>query len=185
MAIKCKLRKTTLALILPLLTATAQAQPHPRDKDIHDADTLAWWHTTELLAGDRMEGRDTGSAAYQRAADLVAVRFRKAGLQPAGDAGSFFQSVPLHEAAVDADGTSFTLVRDRGSEQPIAFLQQITINAAPGLPAETEAPLTFRGYCGKEAMREIDGKIVVCFGTQRQNLPSGAERTANARAGRA
>ncbi len=179
------MRKTTPALILLLLTTTAHAQPHPRDKEIHDADTRAWWHTTELLAGDAMEGRDTGSAAYQRAAELVAARFRKAGLQPAGDAGSFFQSVPMHEAAVDAGGTSFTLVRDRASEQPIAFLQQITINAAPGLPAETEAPLTFRGYCGKEAMQEIDGKIVVCFGTQRQGLPNGAERTANARAGRA
>ena len=112
MAIKCKLRQTTPALILLLATA-AQAQQHPRDKDIHDADTRAWWHTTELLADDRMEGRDTGSAAYQRAADLVAARFRKAGLQPAGDSGSFFQSVPLHESAVDAGGTSFTLLRDR------------------------------------------------------------------------
>ncbi len=185
MAIKCKLRKTTPALFLLLLATTAQAQRHPRDKEIHDADTRAWWHTTELLAGDRMEGRDTGSAAYQRAAKLVAARFGRAGLLPAGDAGSFFQSVPMHESAVDSDGTSFTLVRDRGGVQPIAFLQQITINAAPGLPAEIEAPLTFRGYCGTEAMKEIDGKIVVCFGTQRQGLPNGAERTANARAGRA
>jgi Peptidase family M28 len=179
------LPKPPPALILLLLATSAQAQQHPRDKEIHDADTRAWWHTTESLAGDRMEGRDTGSAAYQRAAELVAARFRKAGLQPAGNAGSFFQSVPLHESAVDANGTSFTLVRDRGSEQPIAFLQQITINAAPGLPSEIDAPLTFRGYCGKEAMQQIDGKIVVCFGTQRQGLPSAAERTANARAGRA
>ena len=97
---------------------------------------------------------------------------------------AFFQSVPLHEVAVQTDRTSFTLLHDRGSEQPIAFLQQITINAAPGLPPETEAPLTFRGYCGQEAMKEVDGKIVVCFGTQRQGLPNGAERVANARAGR-
>jgi hypothetical protein len=80
-------------------------------------------------------------------------------------------------------GPASHLVRDRGGEQPIAFLQQIAINAAPGLPPETEAPLTFRGYCGQEAMREVDGKIVVCFGTQRQGLPNGAERVANARAG--
>ena len=183
--IKCKLPKTTFALFFLLLATAAPGQQHPRDKEIHDADTRAWWHTTESLAGDGMEGRDTGSAAYRRAAELVAGRFRKAGLQPAGDAGSFLQPVPMREAAVDADGTSFTLVRDRGGEQPIAFLQQIAINAAPGLPSETEAPLTFRGYCGKEAMQEIDGKIVVCFGTQRQGLPSGVERTANARAGRA
>ena len=54
------------------------AQPHPRDHEIHDADTLAWWHTTEALSNDAMEGRDTGSAAYQRAADYVAARFKAA-----------------------------------------------------------------------------------------------------------
>jgi hypothetical protein len=177
--------KTTAPVLLLVLAMAAPSQQHPRDQDIHDADTRAWWHTTELLADDRMEGRDTGSAAYRRAADLVAARFRKAGIQPAGDGGAFFQSVPLHEVAVQAAGTSFTLLHDHGGEQPIAFLQQITINAAAGLPPETEAPLTFRGYCGQEAMQEVDGKIVVCFGTQRQGLPNGAERVANARAGHA
>jgi hypothetical protein len=170
-----------------LLAASAYAQQHPRDKEIHDEDTRAWWHTTEALSGDAMEGRDTGSAAYQRAADYVAGRFREAGLHPAGDNGTFFQTVPLHEVAVDGDGTSFTLVRDHGSESPIEFLQQITIAAAAAanLPPETEAPLTFRGYCGKDAMKDIAGKIVVCFGTLREGLPSGAERVANARAGNA
>jgi len=91
-----------------LLVVSAQAQSHPRDKQIHDADTLAWWHTTEALSGDDMEGRDTGSPAYRRAADYVAGRFRQAGLQPAGDGGTFFQSVAMHEVAVDPSGTSFT-----------------------------------------------------------------------------
>ena len=177
--------KTTRALLALILATGADAQQHPRDKEIHDADTRAWWHTTESLANDGMEGRDTGSAAYQRAAQLVADRFREAGLHPAGDKGSFFQSVALHEAAVVAEGTSFTLLRDQGAEQPIAFLQKITINPAPNLPSETEAQLTFRGYCGLDAMQAVDGKIVVCFGTQRQGLPSGADRVTNARAGHA
>ncbi|HXA99263.1 MAG TPA: hypothetical protein VNW05_01960, partial [Steroidobacteraceae bacterium] len=54
-----------LALAAPLV---AQAQQHLRDGEIHDTDTLAWWHTTVALSDDSMEGRDTGSAAYQRAA---------------------------------------------------------------------------------------------------------------------
>ena len=161
------------------------AQQHPRDAEIHDADTLAWWHTTEALSGDAMEGRDTGSAAYQRAAEYVANRFKQAGLQPAGEKGGYFQPVPLHEVAVESAGTSFTVVRDAGGEMPLQFLQQITINASANLPAETEAALTFRGYCGKEAMKDITGKIVVCFGTQRQGLPGGGERMANAREGKA
>jgi len=148
-----------------------------------DADTKSWWRTTEILSADNMEGRDTGSAAYQRAADYVADRFRKAGLQPAGDNHTFFQSVAMSEVAVDT--ATFTVERDHGAALPIEFLQQITVTPSTGLPPETEAPLTFRGYCGKEAMKDITGKIVVCFGTQRQGLPAGAERTANARAGNA
>ena len=129
------LTSVLLAALSSLQTATAQA--HPRDKEIHDVDTLAWWHTTEALSGDAMEGRDTGSAAYQRAAEYVAGRFRAAGLKPAGEDG-YFQSVPMHEVAVDAAGTSFTLVRQSGAQVPIEFLQQITIGAAANLPAETE-----------------------------------------------
>lgn len=171
------------ATVLILLAVFAQAQQHPRDKEIHDADTLAWWHTTEALSGDDMEGRDTGSAAYQRAAEYVAGRFRVAGLQPAGDGGTYYQSVAMHEVEVAGQGTSFTVVRAGGSMLAVEFLQQITIAPAADMPVETEAPLTFRGYCGKEAMREIAGKIVVCFDSRADGMPAPAERTANARAG--
>ncbi len=171
------------ALFLALLLATgaACAQQHPRDGEIHDADTKAWWHTTEDLSNDTMEGRDTGSAAYQRAADYVAKRFKQAGLKPAGDGGTYFQTVPMHQVQVEPAGTSFSVVRESGSSASLEFLQQITINAAAGLPP-LDAPLSFRGYCGKDAMAGAAGQVVVCFGTQRTGLPSGAERTANAKA---
>src|ERR1700722_7301586 len=114
---------------------------HPRDGAIHDADTRAWWHTTEALSGDDMEGRDTGTAAYQRAAEYVAARFKNVGLEPAGDGPSYFQSVPMHEVAVEADGTSFSVEREKGGARAIDFLQQITISPAANLPEETEAAL--------------------------------------------
>jgi hypothetical protein len=163
----------------------AHAQQHPRDDEIHDADTLAWWHTTEALSNDRMEGRDTGSQAYQRAADYVAARFKAAGLVPAGENGSYFQMVPMHEVAVTPEGTSFTLIARDGTSTDIEFLQRIIISPMKGLSASLEAPLTFRGYCGKEVMSDIAGKIVVCFGTQREGLPSYTQRSVNARAGKA
>jgi hypothetical protein len=158
------------------------AGSHPRDQEIHDPDTLAWWHTTEALSNDSMEGRDTGSASYERAAEMVAERFKAAGLQPAGENGTYFQSVPMHQVDVLPEGTSFTAVRS-GSTVELAFLQEITIAPAQDLPVAFGAPLTFRGYCGKDAMAEIRAKVVVCFRTQRQGMPSGAERVANARAG--
>jgi len=175
------------ALLLIAWVASAQqpAASHPRDSQIHDADTKAWWHTTEVLSSDAMQGRDTGTAAYQRAADYVAQRFQQAGLKPAGDHGTWFQTVPMHDVTVERAGTSFTWLPAHGPATAIPFLEQISITAAPGLPTRTQAALTFRGYCGKEAMQGVAGKLVLCFGTQRAGLPTGAERAANARAGHA
>jgi hypothetical protein len=167
------------------LCARGGAQQHPRDFAIHDADTRSWWHTTEALSNDAMEGRDTGSPAYQRAAEYVAKRFENAGLKPAGDNGTYFQTVPMHEVAVVPEGTSFTLERPGGGQVEMSFLQEIAVTPFAGMPAETRGALTFRGYCGKDAMAGIAGKFVVCYGARRQGLPGAAERVANARAGKA
>src|SRR5215831_2203540 len=90
-----KFRYFVAAAVLLSVSAQAQSGRHPRDREIHDPDTRAWWHTTEALSNDGMEGRDTGSAQYQRAAELVAARFRAAGLKSVG--GAYFQNVPMHE----------------------------------------------------------------------------------------
>jgi hypothetical protein len=91
----------------------------------------------------------------------------------------------MHEIAVVPEGTRFTLSRSDGSEAALEVLKQITITPAEGLPDRIDAPLTFRGYCGKEVMADIAGKVVVCFGTQREHLPGSAVRAANAREGKA
>jgi Zn-dependent M28 family amino/carboxypeptidase len=169
------------AVLLLLATGLAGAQQHPRDGEIHDADTLAWWHTTEALSNDAMEGRDTGSAVYQRAADYVAKRFKAAGLLPAGDDGTYFQMVPMHEVQVEPLGTSFVVERS-GGKLRLDFLQEITVAASETALREGVGALAFRGYCGKDAMTGVAGKIVVCFGTQRAELPSGGDRAANAKA---
>jgi len=39
-----------------------------------DAETRAWWALTEELSSDAMEGRDTGSPGFDRAAAVVAAR---------------------------------------------------------------------------------------------------------------
>jgi hypothetical protein len=176
------MRTLLSVLIFVFATGSATAQTHPRDGEIHDSDTLAWWHTTEALSNDGMQGRDTGSAAYQRAAEYVAARFKAAGLKPAGDNGTYFQTVPLHEVAVEPEGTSFVVERP-GGDLRLAFLQEITLTPSEKLLKAGSGPLTFRGYCGKDAMANVEAKIVVCFGTSRAGLPSGAERVSNARAG--
>src|ERR1700722_7331045 len=90
-----------LATLLCCSAVTSFAQQHPRDGEIHDADTKAWWHTTEFLSSDAMEGRDTGTPAYQWAAEYVAKRFLELGLKPAGEDGGYFQAVPMRQVDVD------------------------------------------------------------------------------------
>lgn len=171
--------KTVSLVMLSLLSAAL------RDGEIHDPDTLAWWHTTEALSGDDMQGRDTGSPAYQRAAEYVAKRFENAGLRPAGENGGYFQSVPMHEIAGSPRGTHFSLVRSDGSRTELKYLEEITYEPEQGLPARLEGELTFRGYCGRREMDNIAGKIVVCFGNRRASLPGEDARIDNAIAGHA
>ncbi len=168
--------------MLAALALTASAQ-HPRDKDIHDPDTLAWWHTTEALSNDGMEGRDTGSAAYQRAAEMVAARFKAAGLQAGGEIGTYLQTVPMHQVDIEPAKSYFTLSVGISGELGTGFKFLEEITAVPPADAVTDktADVVFRGYCGKDAMSGVIGKFVICFGTQRTGLPGGAERLANVR----
>lgn len=177
------MRQPLLAALALLTAATsAQAASASRAAEIKDPDTRAWWAITETLAGDDMEGRDVASAAYDRAARLVAERFRKAGLKPAGENGTWFQEVPLHEVQVVSEGTSFTVQRDGAPPAPLAFLKEISIRAADDLPATLSAPLTFRGYCAPADLSGAAGKVVVCFNTKRQGLTTAAQRIAAAQA---
>jgi hypothetical protein len=46
------------------------------------------------FADDSMMGRDAGTYWDEKAGDYVAAQFRALGLQPAGDSGTYFQTVP-------------------------------------------------------------------------------------------
>ena len=87
-------------MLAGLIAGGAQAAPPSRAAAIKDPDTKAWWRIAETLSSDAMEGRDTGSAGYDRAAAVVAARFKAAGLKPAGDNGTWFQVFPVHESRV-------------------------------------------------------------------------------------
>src|SRR5215212_6446227 len=54
-----------------------------------------------LISDDSLMGRESGSLGDFKAADYVASEFRRLGLEPAGENGTYFQTVPLWNAAVD------------------------------------------------------------------------------------
>ncbi len=51
------------------------------------------------LASDAMMGRRTGTPGGHAAAEWIAAQFREAGLDPAGDSGTFLQRVPVRAVA--------------------------------------------------------------------------------------
>ena len=126
-------------LRLSFLRAAAIAPPPGADPD-----TQAWWAITGELSSDAMEGRDTGSSGYNRAAKYVAARFEKAGLKPAGERGTWYQTLPLKEVRVEKAGTTFSVYNagpENAQAQDLKFLHQISVRATDELPASIEAAL--------------------------------------------
>ncbi len=58
-------------------------------------------HRLFLIADDSMMGRESGSLGNYKTAEYVASEFRRLGLEPAGDNGTYFQTVPFWNAAID------------------------------------------------------------------------------------
>jgi hypothetical protein len=164
-----------MAAALAMAPAPGAAAQANRLPPATDADTTAWWAITAALSSDAMEGRDTGSPAYDRAAALVAQRFAAAGLKPLGEDGSWFQRVPMEQLSV---ATATIGVGQRR----LAFLHDITVQPAPDLPAAIDGAIAYRGYCAAGALGDVKGKVVVCHGTHRGGLPDAAARTAAVKA---
>ena len=121
-----------------------------------------WWRLTTALANDQMEGRDTGSEAYERAAKYVAEQFKAAGLRPAGDDGTYFQRVPMHQIDLDTAHSSVTIMGASGAHA-IALLEDINVGARENLPPETSGELVFTGYGTVDPAIDLQGKIAVYF----------------------
>ena len=136
-----------------------------------DPDTRAWWDIAGELSGDAMEGRDTGSAGYDRAAQVVAAKFKAAGLQPLGEQGGWLQPLAMNQ--INVDRAVFGV-----GKRSLTFLYDVTVSPNGAMPAALDAPLVYRGYCEGAALGDVRGKVVICHGTHRAGLPSAAEREA-------
>jgi len=75
-------------------------------------DSLALRGHTFFLAHDLLEGRRTGRRGGDIAALYLATQASRLGLAGAGPGGSYFQDVPLIEAAIDTVATLLTLIED-------------------------------------------------------------------------
>jgi hypothetical protein len=157
--------------VLVAISAAAQSSSKP------DTATEAWWAQTVALSNDAMEGRDTGTEAYERAAKFVADQFKAAGLKPVGDDGTYFQRVPMHQVALDLANSSIDIPGPGYSPGPLPtsdgqlfkLLEQVTITPREDLPPLTKGEMVFVGYGIPDATTDLKGKIAVFF----NNTPAG------------
>jgi Zn-dependent M28 family amino/carboxypeptidase len=109
------------------------------------ADSKRWWSHVSALAGDEMEGRNTGSPAHKRAADYVASQFQKSGLTPVGGSG-YLQPVKFISRQLVEAESSLALVRKDGTPEPLTLGEDANLSARVEYGAPVEAPLVFVGY---------------------------------------
>jgi hypothetical protein len=107
-------------------------------------DGTRWWSYVEILASDKLEGRNTGSEGHRKAAEFVAAQFERDGLKPAGTQG-YIQPVKFVTKELDESDSSLVLERD-GKQQVLKLGEDAIIGTRVDPAPSVEAGLYFVGY---------------------------------------
>jgi Zn-dependent M28 family amino/carboxypeptidase len=107
-------------------------------------DGQSWWNYVKILAGDNMEGRDTGSEGLKRAEAYIVEQLKADGLQPAGTDG-YYQPVKLIARQTLENDSSLALFHDGKSEALSFERDAYFVNRISQAP-EVDAPLVFLGW---------------------------------------
>ena len=134
---------------------------------VESPEAARWWGHVVELANDDMEGRNTGSAGYDRAAAYVADEFARYGAIP-GNGDSFLQTVEFTSRKIVEDQSSLELIRDgEATSLTLGEHANFSVNLAPA--KSVEADLVFVGYgmtipeIGHDDFANVDvrGKVIV------------------------
>ena len=100
-----------------------------------------------FLSLDLLEGRGPGTRGAELAAEYIATQFALDGVKPAGENGTYFQSVPLMAVHTVEDKTKFGFVPASGERMELAYGTEIVSKDQTGEPtADIDAPIVFVGY---------------------------------------
>jgi hypothetical protein len=163
--------------------ALPSAEVNARVNAVLPEDQAAMKAHVMFLASDAMLGREAGSPTYDVAAQYVAAQYYAAGLRPAGDAGSYLQTVPL-VGYKPANKGSFGWMPRGGTAQALTFGEDYLPGADPTqATTRVDAPVVFVGY-GVDAPAfkrndyagvDVRGKVVAFFSGAPAGMP-GEER---------
>jgi Peptidase family M28/PA domain len=124
---------------------TASGGSDPADAAMSGIQPAAIRAHMRFLSDDLLEGRGTATRGHELAAKYMATHFEGLGLQPAGDRGTYFQSVPLR--SMQPDGAKSELIISRaGKEETLVFAKDYIAMGDPGrTDTSVEAPVVFVG----------------------------------------
>jgi hypothetical protein len=88
----CRLAAGAVLLLIAAPNLQAQASAAAAASRVSPAAIDSY---IRFLSDDALEGRGTGTRGGLVAAKFIAAQFRRMGLEPAGDSGTYFQAVPL------------------------------------------------------------------------------------------
>jgi Peptidase family M28 len=154
-------------LLLLCFASTLIGIAAPTQSPDWDALGKLWWSHIQFLADDSLEGRDTGSQGFEKAANYMAEQFRAAGLEPAGVDG-YRQPMDFQVVKIDESRCSLDLLHD-GKVQPVKLGDDAVLGVSPQAAENLEASAVFVGYgltvpelhYDDLAGQDVKGKIVV------------------------
>lgn len=173
----------SLALML-LLAAPLAAQQEPKPvRDAAATITAADVHTRlAIIADDSMGGRDTPSAGLDKTAQYVADQFRRFGLKPGGEHGTYFQRYAIEHRRFDAAQSQVSLTGPAGTRtaalgQDLYFFS----GSVPAAPVEGEVVAIGANLAPDRLDKSaLTGKIVLLIADYTKNQPSTARQLTSA-----
>jgi hypothetical protein len=148
-----------LVLLFPVLTQAQRASRYQVDGD-RAKSYIAYLCTDEML------GRQSMTPGFRMAAEWAAERFREWGLEPAGENGTYFQSVPIRRPVVWNTGLPELAVGDRAFDLDDRTFTLLDVST----PAtRVSAGVVFAGYgisapdkgLDEYAGLDVQGKVVL------------------------
>ncbi|WP_299823961.1 M28 family peptidase [uncultured Pontibacter sp.] len=133
-----------------------------------------------FLADDKLLGRKPGTPGYQTAVDYITDNYKKLGVQPAGENGTYLQTVRLRTAK---PGTNATMVLSdrKNTATTLTAGKDFAVYPNPkDASVNLQAPLVFAGYgisapdLGYDDYANLDvkGKIVLVLRGAPQGFPN-------------
>jgi Zn-dependent M28 family amino/carboxypeptidase len=126
---------------------TSSTVPAAAQQAMNSIDAEKIRATVKYLADDSLEGRGTGQKGGDKAADWIAAQLKSYHILPAGENGTYFQSMGFYGVTTDPRQTQFSFIPKSGEPIALKFADDfVTTDQTHSERSEVDAPIVFVGY---------------------------------------